>query len=206
MAGGFFDAARGAVDALRRELLKERIREEIITSTTERRNSETKVRCEHVVPHHGLSPARQADRRRPHILLSPELRLGEAMGAPGVVMSRRPVKDRLSGWHRSQSQWHDRSAGNEESSSVCWVRHLTCSILFCATIPSVFISNVLKKSGNAAMLKISFQLGIHLLHCYKICPPLKSDMLSLTESQLFLPNITVFLVVSTSHVSLCNKL
>nr|TKW10515.1 hypothetical protein SEVIR_6G169600v2 [Setaria viridis] len=98
-----------AVSALRRELLKERIREEIITRTTERRNSEPKVRCEHAVPHHGISTARQADQRRSHMPLSPELRLGEARETPGVVI----------GWYRSP--WHDRSAGNEDSSSG-WAR------------------------------------------------------------------------------------
>ncbi|CAO2206864.1 unnamed protein product [Urochloa humidicola] len=57
--------AQVAADALRRELLKERIREEIFA--TVRRNLEPEVRrelrMEHAVPHHCVSAVRQADRR-----------------------------------------------------------------------------------------------------------------------------------------------
>ncbi|CAL5006006.1 unnamed protein product [Urochloa decumbens] len=116
---GFGGAAQVAADALRRELLKERIREEIIA--TGRRDLEPEVRrelrMEHAVPHHGMSPVRQADRLQRHTPLSLELRLGETIEAPGAVKSRRPVKDRLSGWNRSP--WHDRSAGPASSS---WAR------------------------------------------------------------------------------------
>ncbi|CAL4999001.1 unnamed protein product [Urochloa decumbens] len=111
--------AQVAADALRRELLKERIREEIFA--TGRRNSEPEVRrelrMEHAVPHHGMSPVRQADRLQRHTPLSLELRLGETIETPGAVKSRRPVKDRLSGWNRSP--WHDRSA---DPASSCWAR------------------------------------------------------------------------------------
>ncbi|CAO2163217.1 unnamed protein product [Urochloa humidicola] len=113
--------AQVAADALRRELLKERIREEIFA--TGRRNLELEVRrelrMEHAVLHHSSSSARQADRLQTHMRLSPELGLGETIETPRVVKSRRPIKDRLSGWNRSP--WHDRPAGEEDAASG-WAR------------------------------------------------------------------------------------
>ncbi|KAL6647526.1 hypothetical protein ACP70R_014963 [Stipagrostis hirtigluma subsp. patula] len=113
------------VDALRQELVKESIRQEIILAElAERRDLEPKVGrdlwLEHAVPHHGASPVRRGGRVQLRTPLSPELRVEEAMEIPGgVLMSRWSVKDRIDEWYRPP--WHDRSADGEDA-SLHWVR------------------------------------------------------------------------------------
>uniref|UniRef100_A0A0A9GLD0 Uncharacterized protein n=1 Tax=Arundo donax TaxID=35708 RepID=A0A0A9GLD0_ARUDO len=113
--------AQVTADAPRRELLKERIREEIIAA--ERRDLELEVRRElrsgHAIPHPGTSPVRQGDRLHLHMFLSPGLCSEEAVIATpgGVSISRRSVKDRMGEWYRPP--WHDRSTGEEDPLTVC---------------------------------------------------------------------------------------
>ncbi|KAL6661342.1 hypothetical protein ACP70R_000726 [Stipagrostis hirtigluma subsp. patula] len=111
------------VDALREELVKESIRQEIILAElAERRDLEPKVGrdlwLEHDVPQHGASPVRRGGRVQLRTPLSPELSVEEAMEIPGeVLMSGRSVKDWIDEWYRPP--WHDRSA-DDENASLHW--------------------------------------------------------------------------------------
>ncbi|CAL5001878.1 unnamed protein product [Urochloa decumbens] len=123
-----------SVDALRRELVKESILQEIILAElAEQRGLGPEVRCElgppleHAgplslgtrpglqltdLPRRGTSPVRQGAQLHLHVPVLPEPRLEEGVMMPGgVLVPRVSVKDRITEWYRPP--WHKGSADDD---------------------------------------------------------------------------------------------
>lgn len=131
-SGGVGAAGPISLDALRRELVKESILQEIILSElAERRELEPVVRRElgmeqagplplgilpglelTALPHHNTSPVRQGAQLHLCMPVLPEHCLEESVMVPGTVLvARRPVKDRIDEWY--QPPWHKGSADED---------------------------------------------------------------------------------------------
>lgn len=121
-----------SVDALRRELVKETIRQEIIAAKlAQQRGFEDEVRrelgLEHAgplslcaraglqlttLPHHDTSPVRQGGLLHLRVPMLPEPCLEEALlTSGGISVPRRSVKDRIDEWY--QPPWHRLSANED---------------------------------------------------------------------------------------------
>ena len=133
-----------SVDALRRELVKESIIQEIITAElAEQRGLESEVQCElglehagplslcapaglqlTTLPHHDTSPVRQEGLLHCHM-------------PGGMPVPRRSVKDRIDEWYRPP--WHRLSAN--EDTLVEWVS-LFSSLFFPQSVIYMHVKNI----------------------------------------------------------------
>lgn len=138
-----------SVDALRRELVKESIIQEIIaTELAEQRGLESEVPrelgLEHAgpvslwtpaglqlttLPHHDTSPVRQRGLLHLGMPTLPESCLEEGLLTPGgMPVPRRSVKDRIDEWYRPP--WHRISANEDALTEIEWVSSFSSLLFF----------------------------------------------------------------------------